>query len=60
MARDVNDMLVKIAEQVDLAIGQNAKFKAGSNNAATKVRKAMQEIKALAQEVRTTIQEARG
>ena len=46
----------KIQEVLDTIQGDVDKFKNGNKSAGTRIRKAMQEIKGLAQQVRTQVQ----
>ena len=54
---EITETLENISEQLQEAIHYAEKFDLGNNSAGTRVRKAMQAIKALAQEVRTEVQE---
>jgi|TARA_R110000851_G_scaffold17180_1_gene54883 hypothetical protein len=54
---EITKTLHNISEQVTDAIYDAEKFDGGNNSAGTRVRKAMQAVKALAQEVRTQVQE---
>jgi hypothetical protein len=53
---EITKTLHNISEQVADAIYDAEKFDAGNNSAGTRVRKAMQNIKSLAQNVRLEVQ----
>ena len=52
----ITETLENISEQLQEAIYDAEKFDAGNNSAGTRVRKAMQNIKSLAQNVRLEVQ----
>ena len=54
---EITETLHNISEQLAGAIADAEKFDAGNNSAGTRVRKAMQNIKNLAQLVRLEVQE---
>ena len=54
---EITETLHNISEQLVDAIYDAEKFEAGNNSAGTRVRKAMQNIKSLAQNVRLEVQE---
>ena len=54
---EITETLENISEQLVDAIYDAEKFNQGNNSAGTRVRKAMQNIKSLAQNVRLEIQE---
>ena len=54
---EITETLHNISEQLAGAIADAEKFDAGNNSAGTRVRKAMQNIKNLAQVVRVEVQE---
>ena len=54
---EITGTLHNISEQLVVAIADAEKFDAGNNSAGTRVRKAMQNIKNLAQVVRLEVQE---
>ena len=54
---EISKTLHNISEQLADAVNDAEKFDAGNNSAGTRVRKAMQNIKNLAQQVRVEIQE---
>ena len=54
---EITKTLHNISQQVTDAIYDAEKFDGGNNSAGTRVRKAMQNIKNLAQAVRTEVQE---
>ena len=56
MENEVIKTLHNISEQLTEAIYDAEKFDAGNNSAGTRVRKAMQNIKNLAQQVRLEVQ----
>ena len=56
MENDVTNLLNNMAEQFQEAIQDAEKFTNGNNSAGTRVRKAMQNIKNLAQQVRLEVQ----
>ena len=56
MENEVTKTLHNISEQLVDAIYDAEKFDAGNNSAGTRVRKAMQNIKSLAQNVRLEVQ----
>ena len=56
MENEVTKTLHNISEQLVDAIYDAEKFDAGNNSAGTRVRKAMQNIKSLAQSVRLEVQ----
>jgi methyl-accepting chemotaxis protein len=53
---EISKTLHNISEQIADAINDAEKFDAGNNSAGTRVRKAMQNIKSLAQIVRLEVQ----
>ena len=53
---EITETLENISEQLQEAICDAEKFDAGNNSAGTRVRKAMQNIKSLAQNVRLEVQ----
>jgi len=53
---EITKTLHNISEQLADAIDDAGKFDAGNNSAGTRVRKAMQNIKSLAQSVRLEVQ----
>ena len=57
MENEIIFTLRNIQEQVDQALLDAVKFDNGNNSAGTRVRKAMQTVKALAQEVRVDVQD---
>ena len=57
MENEIIFTLRNIQEQVDQALLDAVKFDNGNNSAGTRVRKAMQNIKGLAQAVRVEVQE---
>ena len=57
MENEIIFTLRNIQEQVDEALVDAVKFDNGNNSAGTRVRKAMQNIKGLAQAVRVEVQE---
>ena len=57
MESEITMILENIQRQVDEALVDAVKFDNGNNSAGTRVRKAMQNIKGLAQEVRIEVQE---
>ena len=54
---EITETLRNMQEQLESAIDDAGKFDTGNNSAGTRVRKAMQEIKALAQLIRKEVQE---
>ena len=56
MENDVTNLLNNMAEQFQEALQDAEKFTNGNNSAGTRVRKAMQNIKNLAQQVRLEVQ----
>ena len=54
---EITKTLHNISEQLTEAINDAEKFDAGNSSAGTRVRKAMQNIKNLAQQVRLEVQE---
>jgi len=56
MENEVTNLLKNMAEQFHEATSDAAKFESGNNSAGTRVRKAMQNIKNLAQQVRLEVQ----
>ena len=56
---EITSTLHNISEQLVDAIYDAEKFEAGNNSAGTRVRKAMQNIKSLAQSVRLEVQAAK-
>ena len=56
MENEVTKTLLNMSEQLATAINDAEKFDAGNNSAGTRVRKAMQNIKSLAQSVRLEVQ----
>ena len=57
MENEVTNLLNNMAEQFQGAMNDAEKFTSGNNSAGTRVRKAMQNIKNLAQQVRIEVQE---
>jgi len=57
MENEVTSLLGNMAEQFREAFQDAEKFTNGNNSAGTRVRKAMQNIKNLAQQVRVEVQE---
>jgi len=57
MENEVTSLLKNMAEQFREAFQDAEKFTGGNNSAGTRVRKAMQNIKNLAQQVRVEVQE---
>ena len=53
---EITKTLLNMSEQLVDAINDAEKFDAGNNSAGTRVRKAMQNIKSLAQSVRLEVQ----
>jgi len=53
---EITKTLHNMSEQLATAINDAEKFDAGNNSAGTRVRKAMQNIKSLAQSVRLEVQ----
>jgi len=53
---EITETLENISEQLQEAIYDAGKFDLGNNSAGTRVRKAMQNIKSLAQNVRLEVQ----
>tara|TARA_R110001592_G_scaffold194474_1_gene442015 strand:+ start:331 stop:522 length:192 start_codon:yes stop_codon:yes gene_type:complete len=53
---EISKVLHNMSEQLAEAINDAEKFDAGNNSAGTRVRKAMQNIKSLAQNVRLEVQ----
>jgi len=56
MENEVTNLLKNMAEQFHEATHDAEKFTSGNNSAGTRVRKAMQNIKNLAQQVRLEVQ----
>jgi len=56
MENEVTNLLKNMAEQFHEATNDAVKFESGNNSAGTRVRKAMQNIKNLAQQVRLEVQ----
>ena len=56
MDNEIIGLLETMEEQLNLAAEDSVKFVQGNNSAGTRVRKAMQAIKAIAQEVRVEVQ----
>ena len=56
MENEVTSLLKNMAEQFHGATNDAMKFEGGNNSAGTRVRKAMQNIKNLAQQVRLEVQ----
>jgi hypothetical protein len=56
MENEVTNLLKNMAEQFHEATSDATKFESGNNSAGTRVRKAMQNIKNLAQQVRLEVQ----
>jgi len=56
MENEVTNLLKNMAEQFHEATNDAMKFEGGNNSAGTRVRKAMQNIKNLAQQVRLEVQ----
>ena len=56
MENEVTKLLANMTEQFQDAICDAEKFTSGNNSAGTRVRKAMQNIKNLAQQVRLEVQ----
>ena len=57
MDNEIIELLETMEEQLCNAAEDSAKFIQGNNSAGTRVRKAMQNIKGLAQQVRLEVQE---
>ena len=57
MENEIIFTLRNIQEQVDQALLDAVKFDNGNNSAGTRVRKAMQAVKQLAQDIRLEVQE---
>ena len=57
MENELTNLLINMAEQFREAYQDAEKFTNGNNSAGTRVRKAMQNIKNLAQQVRVEVQE---
>jgi len=53
---EITKTLLNMSEQLADAVNDAEKFDAGNNSAGTRVRKAMQNIKSLAQSVRLEVQ----
>ena len=53
---EIKETLENISNQIQEAIADAEKFEQGNNSAGTRVRKAMQNIKGLAQNVRLEVQ----
>ena len=53
---EITETLENISNQIQEAIADAEKFEQGNNSAGTRVRKAMQNIKGLAQNVRLEVQ----
>jgi hypothetical protein len=53
---EITKTLLNMSEQLAAAVRDAEKFDAGNNSAGTRVRKAMQNIKSLAQNVRLEVQ----
>tara|TARA_R110002020_G_scaffold264068_1_gene478823 strand:+ start:180 stop:371 length:192 start_codon:yes stop_codon:yes gene_type:complete len=53
---EITETLENISEQLQEAISDAEKFDLGNNSAGTRVRKAMQNVKSLAQSVRLEVQ----
>ena len=53
---EITKTLYNMQEQLESAIDDARKFDAGNNSAGTRVRKTMQNLKNLAQQVRTEVQ----
>ena len=53
---EITKTLLNMSEQLAAAVRDAEKFDAGNNSAGTRVRKAMQNIKSLAQSVRLEVQ----
>jgi hypothetical protein len=53
---EITKTLLNMSEQLATAINDAEKFDTGNNSAGTRVRKAMQNIKSLAQNVRLEVQ----
>ena len=56
MENEVTNLLKNMAEQFHEETNDAVKFESGNNSAGTRVRKAMQNIKNLAQQVRLEVQ----
>ena len=56
MDNEIIELLETMEEQLNFAAEDSAKFIQGNNSAGTRVRKAMQNIKDLAQRVRVEVQ----
>ena len=56
MDNEIIELLETIEEQLSNAAEDSVKFVQGNNSAGTRVRKAMQNIKSLAQQVRLEVQ----
>ena len=57
MESEITMILENIQRQVDEALVDAVKFDNGNNSAGTRVRKAMQTVKSLAQDVRIEVQD---
>lgn len=57
MKTNINDILKTMESTIRLAITDGEKFEKGNNAAGTRVRKYMQELKTLAQDVRMKVSE---
>ena len=56
---NLENLMETIKDEVSVAIHEADKFSAGNKSAGTRVRKHMQSIKGLAQNVRTNVQETK-
>ena len=56
MDNEIIELLETIEEQLSNAAEDSVKFVQGNNSAGTRIRKAMQSVKKLAQEVRVEVQ----
>lgn len=57
MKTNIIDILKKMQETINLAMTDGEKFDRGNNAAGTRVRKYMQELKSMAQDVRVKVSE---
>ena len=56
---NLENLMENIKDEISLAMHEADKFSAGNKSAGTRVRKHMQSIKGLAQNVRTNVQETK-
>ena len=56
---NLENLMENIKDEISLAMHEANKFSAGNKSAGTRVRKHMQSIKGLAQNVRTNVQETK-